>query len=68
MQDELANCSQCIFPLSPMAPLIWIHLAFILPHYTVLCYCHVVFEVFHIVEIDSGNLILKKSTQVRRTS
>lgn len=60
MLDELANCSQCIFPPptppSPMAPLIWIHLAFIFPHYTGPRYCQVVCEVC-IVEIDSGNWI-----------
>lgn len=60
MLDELLIVHSAHSP-SPRAPLIWIHLAFILLHYTGLHYCQVVCEMFSIAEIDSGNLILKIS-------
>lgn len=38
-----------------MAPLIWIHLVFILPHYTARHYCLIACELFCIHGPDSGN-------------
>lgn len=45
----------CAYFSTPMAPLIWIHLVFILPHYTDRRYCLIACELFCIHGNSFGN-------------